>query len=88
MNSAPHGFHNRVKPVTAVSPVASVYRSISMFRKYCSVTPITASHRKPRPALVVMYGHRMYSPEPTPTPARITLGPSTLRSGKGSGMSA
>ena len=29
----------------------------------------------------------MYSPEPTPTPARITLGPSTLRSGRGSGMS-
>ena len=40
------------------------------------------------PALVEMYGHRMYSPEPTPTPARMTLGPSTLRSGKGSGMSA
>jgi hypothetical protein len=39
------------------------------------------------PALELMYGHRMYSPEPTPTPARITLGPSTLRSGKGSGMS-
>src|SRR3954465_8423392 len=29
----------------------------------------------------------MYSPDPTPTPARITLGPSTLRSGRGSGMS-
>ena len=39
------------------------------------------------PALALMYGHRMYSPEPTPIPARITLGPSTLRSGKGSGMS-
>ena len=39
------------------------------------------------PALALMYGHRMYSPEPTPMPARITLGPSTLRSGKGSGMS-
>jgi hypothetical protein len=39
------------------------------------------------PALALMYGHRMYSPEPTPTPARMTEGPSTLRSGSGSGMS-
>ena len=39
------------------------------------------------PAFALMYGHRMYSPDPTPTPARITLGPSTLRSGSGSGMS-
>ena len=39
------------------------------------------------PALELMYGHRMYSPDPTPMPARITLGPSTLRSGSGSGMS-
>src|SRR3954454_18811799 len=39
------------------------------------------------PALELMYGQRMYSPDPTPTPARITLGPSTLRSGSGSGMS-
>ena len=29
----------------------------------------------------------MYSPEPTPSPARMTLGPSTLLSGNGSGMS-
>ena len=31
-NSTPHGFQNRTKPATAVSPVASVYRSISMLR--------------------------------------------------------
>src|SRR3954451_21891669 len=58
-----------------------------MFRKYWIVTPMTARYRYPIPALALMYGHRMYSPEPTPTPARITLGPRTLRSGSGSGMS-
>src|SRR3954447_3439138 len=58
-----------------------------MLRKYWIVTPTTARYRNPIPALALMYGQRMYSPDPTPTPARITLGPSTLRSGKGSGMS-
>ena len=30
------------------------------------------------PTVEVMKGQMMYSPEPTPSPARITLGPSTL----------
>lgn len=50
----PHGFQNRVNPVTAVSPVARVYLSISMFRKYCIVKPTTASHSTPMPTWVVM----------------------------------
>ena len=51
------------------------------------VTPSTAAHRKPSPTFEEMYGQMMYSPEPTPRPARITLGPRILRSGNGSGMS-
>src|SRR3954471_19129679 len=58
-----------------------------MLRKYWIVTPTTARYRKPMPAFALMYGHRMSSPDPPPTPARITLGPRTLRSGSGSGMS-
>jgi hypothetical protein len=34
-----------------------------------------------------MEGQMMYSPEPTPSPARMTLGPRTRLSGSGSGMS-
>ena len=39
------------------------------------------------PTVAVMNGQMMYSPDPTPSPARMTLGPSTLLSGSGSGMS-
>ncbi len=48
-NSSAHGFQSRVKPVTAVSPVARVYRSISMFRKYWVNTPSSVSHTSVRP---------------------------------------
>ena len=58
-----------------------------MLRKYCTVTLSTAAHRKPSPTVEAMYGQMMYSPEPTPSPARMTLGPRTLPSGSGSGMS-
>ena len=58
-----------------------------MLRKYCTVTLSTAAQRKPVPTVAVMKGQMMYSPDPTPSPARMTLGPSTLPSGSGSGMS-
>ena len=58
-----------------------------MFRKYWTVTLRTAAHRNPRPTVDAMYGQMMYSPDPTPSPARITLGPRTLLSGSGLGMS-
>jgi hypothetical protein len=50
----PHGFQNRTNPEIAVSPVASVYRSISMLRKYCSVTPMKTAHMNVSPTCVVM----------------------------------
>lgn len=86
-NRRPHGFQNLTNPAMAVSPVASVYRSISMLIKYWTVTPRTAVQRNDRPAVDAMNGQMMYSPDPTPSPARITLGPRNLRSGSGSGMS-
>src|SRR3712207_9150896 len=58
-----------------------------MLRKYWRVTPTTAAHMNTSPRFEAMKGQRMYSPEPTPRPARITLGPSSLPSGNGSGMS-
>src|SRR5688572_1130409 len=58
-----------------------------MLMKNWIATPTTAAHRKARPALEAMYGYRMYSPLATPTPTRITLGPISLRSAIGSGMS-
>src|SRR3546814_823920 len=85
--STPHGFQERTKPTMAVSPVASVYRSISMLRKYCTVTLSAAAQRNQGPMTDVMNGQMMYSPDPTPRPARMTLGPRILRSGSGSGMS-
>ena len=75
------------KPAMAVSPVTSVYRSISMLMKYWNVTLTTAAHRKAGPTADVMKGQMMYSPEPTPSPARITLGPRIFVRGSGSGMS-
>src|SRR5918993_6127219 len=58
-----------------------------MFRKYWMVTLTTAAHRNPRPEVDAMKGQMMYSPEPTPSPARMTLGPRIFLSGNGSGMS-
>ena len=54
MNSAPQGFQSRVNPVTAVSPVASVYRSISMLRKYWVPTPTSTSQTRASPTWEVM----------------------------------
>src|SRR5882757_7991783 len=85
---APHGFHSRANPAIAVSPVARVQRSISMFRKNCRLTPTRAAHSNTSPTWVVMYGQSRYSPEPMDNAAMMTLGPSTLRSEFGSGMSA
>src|SRR3712207_6093845 len=58
-----------------------------MLRKNWRLTPTTAAHMNTSPMFEAMKGQRMYSPEPTPRPARITLGPSILLSGNGSGMS-
>lgn len=49
--------------------------------------PTKAAHSIAIPRFAAMNGQMMYSPDPTPSPARITLGPSTLPSGNGSGMS-
>ena len=46
-----------------------------------------AAHRIVSPMLAEMNGHSTYSPEPSAVASRITPGPSTLRSGKGSGRS-
>ena len=45
--------------------------------------PTTAAHRNTSPAWEAMNGYRMYSPLAIPTPIRITLGPSSRRSGGG-----
>jgi hypothetical protein len=45
------GFHRRQKPVTALSPVTRVQRSISMFRKNCVTTPSTQAQKKTKPVL-------------------------------------
>jgi hypothetical protein len=58
-----------------------------MLRKNCTVTPSTAAHRNCRPTVDEMKGQMMYSPDPTPRPARITLGPRILPSDSASGMS-
>jgi hypothetical protein len=58
-----------------------------MLMKNWVTTPMTAAHRKPRPAWEVMYGQRMNSPEASPIPAAITPGPSTLRRDRAGGMS-
>jgi hypothetical protein len=71
----PQCFQCRLKPVSAVSPVASVYRSISMLRNHCTTTPTTAPHRNTSPTWEEMYGHRMNSPDASPTPAPTRPGP-------------
>src|SRR3954452_11218913 len=71
----PQCFPYRLKPVNAVSPVASVYRSISMFRNHWTTTPTTAPQRNTRPTWLEMYGQRMNSPEASPTPAPTMPGP-------------
>ena len=48
------GFHSRVKQVTAVSPVMSVYCSICIFRKYCVSTPMMTSQTTANPTCDVM----------------------------------
>ena len=54
---------------------------------FAAVTLSAAAQRNIGPTVAVMNGQMMYSPEPTPRPARMTLGPSTLPSGSGSGIS-
>jgi hypothetical protein len=46
----------RLKPVRAVSPVASVYRSISMLMNHCVINPTSAAHRNTSPTWLAMYG--------------------------------
>jgi hypothetical protein len=58
-----------------------------MLRKNWRVTPTMAAHSIAIPTFAAMNGQMMYSPEPTPMPARITLGPRTLPRDNGSGMS-
>ena len=52
----------RLNPVSAVSPVASVYRSISMLRKNWVTRPTSAAQTKTSPTWEAMYGYRMNSP--------------------------
>ena len=82
-----HGFHRRVKPVIAVSPVASVQRSTSMLMKNWMAIATIAAHMIPSPTFEAMNGHSTYSPEPRAVASRMTPGPSTLRNGSGSGRS-
>jgi hypothetical protein len=58
-----------------------------MLMKNCMATPAMAAHRNVSPAFEAMNGNRMYSPEATPTPTRITLGPISRRRRSGSGRS-
>ncbi len=58
-----------------------------MLMKNWQVTPTMAAHSIAIPTFAATNGQMMYSPEPTPRPVRITLGPRTLRSDNGSGMS-
>src|SRR5918997_3957153 len=58
-----------------------------MLMKYCVSSPTIAAQRNTSPTCEAMNGHRMYSPEAIPTPTRITLGPTSLRSGGASGSS-
>ena len=74
-NTRPQCRQKRLKPVSAVSPVASVYRSISMFRKNCVARPTSAAHTNTRPTCEAMYGKRMNSPLASPTPAAMIPGP-------------
>ncbi len=48
-NTSPQCRQNLLNPVSAVSPVASVYRSISMFRKNWVTTPTSAAHTNTSP---------------------------------------
>ncbi len=45
---------NRLNPVSAVSPVASVYRSISMLMKYCVARPTSAAQTNTSPTCDAM----------------------------------
>ena len=49
-----HGRQKRVKPVMAVSPVASVQRSTSMLMKNWMATATTAAHRTVSPMFAAM----------------------------------
>ena len=49
-----HGFHRRVKPVIAVSPVASVQRSTSMLMKNWIAIAMIAAHSRTRPSCELM----------------------------------
>jgi hypothetical protein len=48
-NTRPQCRQNLLNPVSAVSPVASVYRSISMFRKYWVINPTIAAQTNTSP---------------------------------------
>ena len=60
-----HGFHRRVNPVIAVSPVASVQRSTSMLMKNWMAIATIAAHMIASPTFAAMNGHSTYSPEPS-----------------------
>ena len=76
-NTRPQCFQNRLKPVTAVSPVASVYRSTSMFRKNCVTHPTSAPQSRMSPTCDAMYGHSTNSPDDRPTPPATMPGPTS-----------
>ncbi len=54
--TSPQWRQKREKPVSAVSPVASVYRSISMLRNHCVTMPTAAAQRKTSPTCEAIYG--------------------------------
>ena len=66
------------KPTKTLSPVANVYRSISILIKNWKVMPITIPQTKPSPYLADKYGQSINSPLPRPKPRRTKLGPSNL----------
>jgi hypothetical protein len=49
----PQPFHHRAKPVTAVCPVARVYRSISMLITNWTIRVAKASQSRPSPPIAV-----------------------------------
>ena len=83
----PQGSQSRENPVIAVSPVASVYRSTSMLRKYCMDMPTTDSQTSAIPTCVATCGQRISSPEPSAVAERMTLAPTYVRNLLGSGRS-
>ena len=82
-----------MKPVMIGSPVYIVYRAASRLKIVCSTIPNVATHKMPRPYLIVVSGPTIHSPPPMAAASRIAPGPIVLNrltspNGNGSGRSA